>query len=361
MCFGVKHAPLTFHKTLRPVIKLIIEVLRVRIVAYCDDIIIIYEERMGNQHGEGPINDDRRTISQNEGTERKMEQNNTIREDCEGKVSSQLPQISQLSTLTDQERRPFHVKTEQNQIINSNVQRMEQLLVSSTQYTAGNILVEVPNRQEQTQPSNYSTATSDPINRCINEQLRCMPEASESRRIDTLSGRLGQVRSLKIETDNSSAEFNINRGAAAAALAKLVDRTLETAEKLNIQLYAFRIPGLQNKILDSLSRLSTSGDYTIGQEILNEALHILKVRPTIDMFANCKNRRCRRFVNLVRDNWAVAQDSLSVSWKGEVPYLQPPIPLIQAMLNKLDKENVSAVMVIPNWPSQAWRPIMMNK
>jgi hypothetical protein len=136
------------------------------------------------------------------------------------------------------------------------------------------------------------------------------------------------VRSLKIETDNSSAAFNINRGTTASALAKLVDRTLDTAEKLNIQLHAFHIPGLQNKVPDSLSRLATSGDYTIDQEILNEALHILKVRPTIDMFANRKNRRCKRFVSLVPDNWAVAQDSLSVSWKGEVPYLHPPIPPI---------------------------------
>jgi hypothetical protein len=30
-------------------------------------------------------------------------------------------------------------------------------------------------------------------------------------------------------------------------------------------------------------------------------------------------------------------------------------------LNKLDKENVSAVMVVPNWPSQTWWPSMMNK
>ncbi|KAA6359387.1 MAG: putative reverse transcriptase, partial [Streblomastix strix] len=43
MCFGVKHAPLIFHKTLRPVIKFIREVLQVRIIAYCDDIIILHQ------------------------------------------------------------------------------------------------------------------------------------------------------------------------------------------------------------------------------------------------------------------------------------------------------------------------------
>jgi hypothetical protein len=41
MCFGVKHAPLTFHKVLLPVIRIIREHLGIRVVAYCDDIIFL--------------------------------------------------------------------------------------------------------------------------------------------------------------------------------------------------------------------------------------------------------------------------------------------------------------------------------
>ncbi|KAA6312012.1 MAG: hypothetical protein EZS28_056002, partial [Streblomastix strix] len=95
-----------------------------------------------------------------------------------------------------------------------------------------------------------------------------------------------QIKSLKIETDNSSAAYNINRGSAAVALVKLTDRILETAEDLNLQLHAFHIPGKLNVIPDSLSRLATSGDYQIHQDVLMEALFALQVRPSIDMFAN---------------------------------------------------------------------------
>jgi hypothetical protein len=98
----------------------------------------------------------------------------------------------------------------------------------------------------------------------------------------------------------------------------------------------------------------------INQQILNEALHILRVKPSIDLFSNRRNRRLKRFVSLIPDSWAVAQDSLSIPWKGEVPYLHPPIPLIQVTLNKLEKEKVSAVMVVPNWPSQSWWPNLMK-
>ncbi|KAA6372209.1 MAG: hypothetical protein EZS28_032265 [Streblomastix strix] len=62
-----------------------------------------------------------------------------------------------------------------------------------------------------------------------------------------------QIKSLQIVTDNSSAAYNINRGSAAIVLAKLVDRTLETTEVLNLQLHAFHIPGVTNRISDSLS------------------------------------------------------------------------------------------------------------
>ncbi|KAA6316509.1 MAG: hypothetical protein EZS28_055250, partial [Streblomastix strix] len=111
-----------------------------------------------------------------------------------------------------------------------------------------------------------------------------------------------QIRSLKIETDNSSAAYNINRGSAAVALVKLTDRILETAEDLNLQLHAFHIPGKLNAIPDSLSRLATSGDYQIHQNVLMEALFALQVHPSIDMFANRRNRKFRRFMTLVLAN-----------------------------------------------------------
>ncbi|KAA6396105.1 MAG: putative Pol polyprotein [Streblomastix strix] len=169
-----------------------------------------------------------------------------------------------------------------------------------------------------------------------------------------------QIRALKIETYNSSAENNIDRGSAAVALVKLTDRILETADP-NLQLHVFHIPGKLNVIPDSLSRFATSGDYQIHQDVLMEALFALQVRPSIDMFANRRNRKFKRFLTLVLDNWAMGQDCLSHPWSGEVPYLHPPIPMIQATLNKAKQEGVPAVIVVPNWPSQPWWPSLAGQ
>jgi hypothetical protein len=88
------------------------------------------------------------------------------------------------------------------------------------------------------------------------------------------------------------------------------------------------LPGKDNKIADALSRLAKSGDYEIRQEVLEEALDHLQIRPTVDIFSNRRNRKCRRFYSLVPDPWALGQDGLTASWENEVPLLHPPIPLI---------------------------------
>jgi hypothetical protein len=99
-----------------------------------------------------------------------------------------------------------------------------------------------------------------------------------------------QITSLKIETDNSTAAYNINRGASAISLHKLTDKILELIENMNLQIHAFHIPGKTNIIPDSLSRLATSGDYSLREEVLQEILQQFKIRPTIDMFSNRRNR-----------------------------------------------------------------------
>lgn len=45
MCFGIKHAPWMFYKTLRPVMTYIKEELGVRGVAYCDDLIFLHQDK----------------------------------------------------------------------------------------------------------------------------------------------------------------------------------------------------------------------------------------------------------------------------------------------------------------------------
>ncbi|KAA6365103.1 MAG: putative reverse transcriptase, partial [Streblomastix strix] len=45
MCFGVRHAPLIFHKTMRPLMKYLREKMNIRSISYCDDLIFMNENK----------------------------------------------------------------------------------------------------------------------------------------------------------------------------------------------------------------------------------------------------------------------------------------------------------------------------
>ncbi|KAA6377938.1 MAG: hypothetical protein EZS28_026536, partial [Streblomastix strix] len=352
MCFGLKHAQLTFYKTLRPVIKLIREELGVRIVAYCDDIIIIHEERekldsisqsiiniLTNFGWKISIKKSKLQPTQyitflgweiNVQKDQLMmtiERQNKIRQiiarwrrvvqkGTHVKVKYLASFIGSLNFLLLQIRRGRLHMRKLNKVKAQIAQQMgwnselflNYIIIQEFFLWKAEVDKNKPIYATIVQPQAIlSTDASMNSWGAFLKQLNPEEQIPFQGDWDPFL-KAGQVQPLKIETDNSSAAFNINPGAAATELAKLVDRTLETAEKLNIQLHAFHIPGLQNKVPDSLSRLATSGDYMIDQEILDEALHILKIRPTINMFANRKNRRCKRFMSLIPDNWAVAQD-----------------------------------------------------
>ncbi|KAA6398553.1 MAG: hypothetical protein EZS28_005915 [Streblomastix strix] len=130
------------------------------------------------------------------------------------------------------------------------------------------------------------------------------------------------------------------------ALCKLVYQILEFLENLKIQFSTFTIPGKNNREAESLSRLSTSGDYDILKEILSEALQELSISPTIDFSPNGMNCKCRRFYSLIWDQWVQGQDEMKANWKNETPLLYPPMLLIQRVLNKVMKDQNKAVMIV---------------
>ncbi|KAA6382799.1 MAG: hypothetical protein EZS28_021675 [Streblomastix strix] len=362
MCFGVKHAPLTFHKTLRPVIRIIREELGVRILAYCDDIIIIYEDKeklieakdsiiniLMNFGWKIAMNKSvleptrvitflRRQINMNkdqlmmtEERQAKMKgligrRRRIIQQGRIVKVKFLASFLGSLNFLRLQIRRGgLHMRKlnkiksqtamykgwnsylhlqhntlqeifwwksqiDKNKPIQATIAQPEAILTTYASLHSWRSCLKLMNPAQQIWfQGNWSSRWNlNSSNQREAAAILCALRRSEP------YFKERQTKSLKIETDNSSAAFNINRGAAATALAKLVDRTLETADNYNLQLHAYHIPGTQNKIPDSLSRLATSGDYMINQQILNEALHILRVKPSIDLFSNRRNRRFKR-------------------------------------------------------------------
>jgi hypothetical protein len=47
-------------------------------------------------------------------------------------------------------------------------------------------------------------------------------------------------------------------------------------------------------------------------------------------------------------------DCFSCRWNSETPYLFPPVQIIDRVLQKIRTEKVTALLVVPKWPSQPW-------
>jgi hypothetical protein len=95
---------------------------------------------------------------------------------------------------------------------------------------------------------------------------------------------------VQIYFDNTTAVYNINRKAASKSLAPSLQKLLVYAQNQGITLQALHIPGVKNKITDSLSRLETAGDYKIQRKFFNRMIRKFNFLPTIDLFANISNR-----------------------------------------------------------------------
>ncbi|KAA6378723.1 MAG: putative Transposon Ty3-I Gag-Pol polyprotein [Streblomastix strix] len=168
-----------------------------------------------------------------------------------------------------------------------------------------------------------------------------------------------KVTAIRVQTDNSSTSYNLRRQAAAAPLATMTARILTWAEDHNIQLQPVHIPGILNRTADALSRLSRSGDYFILPSRAQRIMKSLGVQPTLDVFATRKSKILKRYCSPKIDSKALARDGLQVSWKNETPWLHPPIPLIGQCLQKILQQQVQqAIIITPDWKAQFWRPLL---
>jgi hypothetical protein len=80
----------------------------------------------------------------------------------------------------------------------------------------------------------------------------------------------------------------------------------------------------------------------------------------VDMFATGRNSRLERYVTPVADPKAEGSDAFSLVWKGVKIYAHPPIAIIAKVLRKIEEEKVEAIVVIPNWPTQPWWPVLQK-
>jgi hypothetical protein len=161
---------------------------------------------------------------------------------------------------------------------------------------------------------------------------------------------------MTIRSDNAVTVCNLQRQGAGTALLLITRAIFSILQELDIRIAVAHIPGKLNTLTDALSRIEVTGDYALRPDLCKQALQMLQIQPTIDLFAHCLNSQLPRFAAIPGplSQGAVAKDAFSLDWATEVPYVFPPVQLMDRVLQKIQEERVTAVVVAPKWPSRPW-------
>jgi ribonuclease HI len=156
-----------------------------------------------------------------------------------------------------------------------------------------------------------------------------------------------EISSILIQSDNSATVADINRCSARGTLVPHLKDLVATTKRMNIQLQAVHIPGLDNDQADRLSRIGSNREYFLKEEEYKRVTTAFQFEPEVDMFASTPYLPGSTAIEHI-------SETLRQNWTGKRLYLHPPPPLILRTVNKAEKEKAEAILIVPAWKGQPW-------
>ena len=89
----------------------------------------------------------------------------------------------------------------------------------------------------------------------------------------------------------------------------------------------------------------------LNPKIFNEAQKILSFQPQVDCFATRISTQLPEYFSRRLDPIAKFIDGFAVNWHSYLCYLFPPFSLLPRVLQKIQVEQVEALIVAPYWPT----------
>ena len=164
-----------------------------------------------------------------------------------------------------------------------------------------------------------------------------------------------RITHLRILTDNTTAIAVVNHMGTSHSdpCNRLGKEIWEWCIEHKIWLSAAHIPRVHNIKTDFESRRTNDNtEWMLDRASLNNA----SLRPTIDLFASQINNHFPQYVSFKPDPGAVAVDDFSPNLCDLTFYAFPPFSVINTFLQRVQDDQASGILVIPNWPTQAWFP-----
>jgi len=169
---------------------------------------------------------------------------------------------------------------------------------------------------------------------------------------------------VSVLSDNQTAVTYIrNMGGTHSRECNLITReVILWCKERDLSLIISHIPGKLNVNADRSSRhnLHDDTEWSLDNYNFNNLVDLWG-KPDVDLFATRLNAQLPCYVAWKPDPGAVAIDAFTINWSEyNLIYCFPPFSIIGRVLQKITQSHVKAIVVLPDWPTQFWYPLLQK-
>ena len=162
---------------------------------------------------------------------------------------------------------------------------------------------------------------------------------------------------IKVLSDNTATVGAINKMGSNKSwqLDLVVTSIWEWALARGNWLTATHIPGKFNLEADMESRKTEHHtERILNKEFFQYVIEELDFQPDIDLFTSHINNQLPRFAAFRPDPEAELIDAFTTSWADLKFYAFPPFICIPRIIQKINLEGATGILIVPDWPNQCW-------
>ena len=177
--------------------------------------------------------------------------------------------------------------------------------------------------------------------------------------LQSLCSNLSNVH-IKMYLDNtcSVAYLNHQGGMRSVYCDKLANSIWEFCQQRNLWITAAHLPGQLNTLADEKSRIfDDKTEWKLNAQVFQQIVGKF-VTPEIDLFASRLNYQFNPYVSWFPDPGAKFIDAFTLNWADAVFYAFPPFSIVTQVLRKIEFDGAKGILVVPNWPTQVWFPLL---
>ena len=171
---------------------------------------------------------------------------------------------------------------------------------------------------------------------------------------------LRRAAHIQIQLDNVTAVSYLREmgGSRSLSCNKLANEIWHWCLARSLWISVTHIPGSHNVMADKESRVfDGKTEWKLDSNAFAYCTELWG-QPEIDMFASRLNYQFKPYVSWRPDPGACAIDAFCMNWCNKYLYIFPPFSLIPRVLKKLQEDGAKAILIVPQWPTQPWFPLL---